>query len=264
MPGRAVTPISDDDRGKGRQQDYMPKDQACDLNSRGTSQRTLGWKNDRDTHTLSSHETNFLYCCEWSPFITDIREQFPLTLSATKAICKELGIRHPEIGGEHIQFRTDFVLTMQQGAVTTELARSIKPALELEKDAVLELLEVERRFHQSCDRDWAIVTELDIPIVLADNLKRIHPYYLLEHIAPLSQPKVDQVHAYLVKAFAGKPRPIFQVASRCDAHFKLETGNSLAICYHLIANRRLPVNMMLSLDPSAPLNLLPTHLRSVQ
>lgn len=264
MPGRAVTPIPKAKRGKGHLEGYMPGLQACDVNSHGATQRTLSWTTNREVHTFSSHETRFLYCCDWSPFVVDINEQIPLPISTTKAICKELGIRHPESAGELVEFHTDFVLKIKKGDVTTELARSIKPAAELEKDAILELLEVERHFHQSRDRDWGIVTELDIPTVLADNLKRIHSYYFPDHIAPLSQSIVDQVQAYLLKAFAAKPRPIFQVASRCDTHFKLETGNSLTIFYHLIANRRVPANMMLPLDPSAPLNLLPTHLRSVQ
>lgn len=264
MLGRIVSPIPSAKRGKGRHQDYMPKLQVGDINSRGESRRTFGWKARRDMHTFSSHETNFLYCCDWSPIIMDIREQFPLSLSATVAICQELGIAHPSIGGKLVQFTTDFVLTIQKGDREVEVARSIKPARELENDSVLELAEVEDRVHQSVGRDWGFVTDRDIPLVLAANIKRIHGRYFLEQMRPLSQDTIDNVRPYLLRAFARESCPMYQITDRCDKRFALEAGNSLTIVDHLIANRLLPVNMMVPIDPGTPLILLPPHLRRIQ
>lgn len=264
MVGRIVRPVPNNDRGKGRHQQYMPHFQVGDVNSHGESRRTFGWKTRREMHTLSSHETHFLYCCDWSPFVTDIREQYPLPLSATEAICHELGIAHPSSGGKLKPFTTDYVLTLKKDDIVWEVARSIKPAAALQEDAVLELAEVERRYHQSCDRDWGFITNLDIPPTLAANLKLIHPRYFLKQIHPLSEATVEHVHPYLMREFSKASRPMYEVTNRCDKRFHLEPGNSLTITYHLIANRRLPVNMMVPLNPSAPLSLLPAHLRSLQ
>ena len=264
MLGRIVSPVPKDDRGKGRGQEYMPQDQVGDFSSDGESRRTFGWKTRREMHTFSSHETHFLYCCDWSPVVTDIREQYTLPLSATKAICHELGIAHPSMGGKLKPFTTDYVLNILRDDREEEVARSIKPAVALENDSVLELAEVERRVHQSCGRDWGIVTEQDIPAVLAANLKRIHPLYFLDQIRPISKNTVEQVRPYLLRAFARESRPLYQVTDRSDKHFGLEPGDSLTITFHLIANRKLLVNMMVPLNPRAPLSLLPTHLRSHQ
>jgi len=82
-------------RGQGHGKDYCPFLTVRDLGSMGLSHRYKGWKTDRVHHLLSNNEKRYFFCLEWSPFVVDIREQFPLPLAETLEIALRLGIKHP-------------------------------------------------------------------------------------------------------------------------------------------------------------------------
>lgn len=63
-------------------------------------------------------ERNYYYLTEYSDFVVDIREQFPLLpLEETIVIAYELGIKHPIDPKKHepIVVTTDFLLTVDKG-----------------------------------------------------------------------------------------------------------------------------------------------------
>ncbi len=65
-------------RGRGEGKDYKPWLTTQDVPSSGRRTRGSGWKTNRLHHTLSDHETRYLYLLEWADDVVDIREQFPL------------------------------------------------------------------------------------------------------------------------------------------------------------------------------------------
>ena len=92
-------------------------------------------------------ERNYFYLTEYSDFVVDIREQFPLLpLEETIVITDELGIKHPTYPKTHepIVMTTDFLLTVDKGEGLVELARTIKMKDELLKERVIEKFEIER------------------------------------------------------------------------------------------------------------------------
>lgn len=85
-------------------------------------------------------ERNHFYLTEYSDFVVDIREQFPLLpLEETIVIADELGIKHPTDpkANEPIVMTTDFLLTMDKGQGVFEVARTIKMKEELLKERVI-------------------------------------------------------------------------------------------------------------------------------
>ncbi|MCR8980598.1 TnsA endonuclease N-terminal domain-containing protein [Brevibacillus laterosporus] len=129
---------------------------------------------------LSDLERNYFYLTEYSNYIVDIREQFPLLpLEETIVIANELGINHPTDPktGSPIVMTTDFLLTVNKGQNVTEVARTIKMKDELLKERVLEKFEIEREYWQRKDIDWTIVTEEEISKTMARNIGYIHDYY---------------------------------------------------------------------------------------
>lgn len=128
-------------------------------------------------------ERNYFYLTEYSGFIIDIREQFPLlSLEETLVIADELGIKHPVDPkmGEPIVMTTDFLLTVNKGEGRVELARTIKMKDELLKECILEKFEIERVYWEKRGVDWGIVMELEIPKTLARNISYIHDYYNIQ------------------------------------------------------------------------------------
>ncbi len=62
----------------------------------GGSTRLKGIKTNRQHEFLSDLKRNYFYLTEYSGFVVDIREQFPLLpLEETIVIADELGLKHP-------------------------------------------------------------------------------------------------------------------------------------------------------------------------
>jgi TnsA endonuclease N terminal len=133
-------------RGVGRGKDYVPYLRIQDVPSTGLATRVRGWKTGRVHHLLSKLEKMFFFTLEWSRFVVDIREQYPLDIGRTLAIAKDLGVRHPCLPGTNkpIVMTTDFVITSRRGLQIIDRARSVKPSSQLSSIRTLEKLEIER------------------------------------------------------------------------------------------------------------------------
>ena len=137
---------------------------------------------------------------EWSPIITDIREQYPLDLAETLAIAKQLGIRHPTDprSQQPIVVTTDFLNTVQRGIEIIEHARTVKYKQELSNPRVLQKLEIERVYWEIRNTDWGIVTEDDVDPILAANIKWLHPCREVTDLSPLTESLIARVEADLL------------------------------------------------------------------
>jgi hypothetical protein len=65
-------------RGQGTGAEYTPWLYVQDVPSNGLAHRIKGWKTKREHHFFSTLERDYFYVLEWSPFVIDIREQYPL------------------------------------------------------------------------------------------------------------------------------------------------------------------------------------------
>jgi hypothetical protein len=187
-------------RGQGTGRDYQPWLRIQDVPSQGLSHRVRGWKTEREHQCLSNLELNFFWVLEWSPQVSDIREQYPLLPQAeTLAIAQRLGLRHPTDPKtrQPIVMTTDFVVTVRQDLTTVDYARTLKSSADLQAPRVLEKLEIERQFWQARTVPWAIVTERDIPLVLTRNVKLLHDYLEIGDRLALSVDDIREVEQIL-------------------------------------------------------------------
>lgn len=167
-------------RGSGIGSDYKPWLNIQDVSSLGRSTRLKGIKTNRRHEFLSDLERNYFYLTEYSNFIIDIREQFPLLpLEETIVIADELGIKHPvdPKTNEPIVMTTDFLLTVDKGEGIVEVARTVKMKDELYKKRVLEKFDIENVYWKRRNVDWGIVTEFQIPKIFARNISYINDYH---------------------------------------------------------------------------------------
>ncbi|WP_244919527.1 TnsA endonuclease N-terminal domain-containing protein [Nostoc commune] len=182
--------------GQGRGADYKPWLKVQDVPSRGQVNRIKGWKTGRVDHFFSELELDYFYVLEWSQVVCDIREQYPLLpLTQTQAIASECGFRHPAVGrtSELVVMTTDFVVTMRQSIGTTEIARTLKYAKDLQSKRTLEKLEIERLYWLSRGIDWGIVTEREIPSALVKNVAWFHPFLSIENLSPLTEGEIKRI-----------------------------------------------------------------------
>ena len=247
-------------RGQGRGAEYTPWLHIQDVPSSGLVHRIKGWKTHREHHFLSTLECEYFYALEWSRSVSDIREQYPLLPQAeTLDIAQACGFRHPTDPKtkEPIVMTTDFVITVVQSHLqSVECARTVKPATQLQSKRTLEKLEIERRYWQARNIDWAIVTEHEIPRVLAKNVELLHGYLQLAGRLDLPASKLRRIAATLTTHVQQGHTSLRAAASACDRQFGLERGMGLTLAYHLLATRQWQIDMSVRINPGKPLPLV--------
>lgn len=240
-------------RGQGQGIHYKPWLTVHDVPSIGLASRIKGWKTGRIHHLFSEHlETAYFYMCEWSPSITDIREQYPLLpLEKTLHIAETLGIRHPKDPStrEPIVMTTDFMLTVKTEEGIEYWAHTVKPKSKLSK-RTLEKFEIERRFFADEGVRWRLITEEDIQYNLVKNVMWIHSARTLIGMSQLNENIINEIEDELFIAFMNRVKPCAKVATECDRKFGLPRGSCLFILRHLLATKRWSVDMNIRINPA--------------
>jgi hypothetical protein len=246
-----------EERGQGHGPKYKPWLMARDVPSKGYVNRILGWKTKRRHEFLSNLEANYFYLLDWSPVVTDCREQFPLDRNETLAIAKRCGIEHPTIPGtgEPTVMTTDFLVDITTHGSTTEHARTIKPAQYLSSERIIEKFEIERRYWLRRNVDWAIVTERDIPQVLVNNIQWLHRYYDISSGLDVSPDEIIKAEKVLSELLH-QNLPLNSSSNSCDDRLGLKPGTSLALVRHFLATRRWLIDMNEPIDPRQPIKVL--------
>ncbi|MGF0004692.1 TnsA endonuclease N-terminal domain-containing protein [Bacillus altitudinis] len=241
-------------RGSGAGSDYKPWLNIQDVSSLGRSTRLKGIKTGWQHEFLSDLERNYFYLTEYSNFIIDIREQFPLLpLEETIVIADELGIKHPvnPKTNEPIVMTTDFLLTVDKGEGIVEVARTVKMKDELFKNRVLEKFDIERVYWERRNIDWGIVTELQIPKVFARNISYIHDYYdiyLHDAFQNIDHQQIEDLVFSLLQRLLEKDESIREIANSFDKDTHMPLGSGITLFYHLLARKIIQIDMSIPLD----------------
>lgn len=247
-------------RGEGRGMNYTPWHTVQEVSSHGLSTRIRSWTVGRVHHVFSQLELRYLYILDWSPLVMDIREQYPLLpLEETQAIAEAYGFKHPtDPKTKHpIIMTSDFFITMKLKGQEIDVARAIKPGKELQRQRVLEKLEIERHYWQKRGMDWGIVTEQEMPDVLFKNLEHLHGYMQLVDRLTLPLSIYQAMVAFLTEQTDNSEQPLREIALSSDHKFGCEMGTSLTVAYHLIVTGQWRVDLFQRLDPSQSLHWLP-------
>ncbi|MBW4599032.1 MAG: TnsA endonuclease C-terminal domain-containing protein [Calothrix sp. FI2-JRJ7] len=233
-------------RGQGCGRDYQPWFKIQDFPSKSRVSRPPGWKTNREHHLFSDYEKRLFYLFEWSDSIIDIREQFPLLdLDLAMNIATEMGIEYPkekESNTPHV-FTTGFMLSVKQGKQTVQKARTFKLAKDLGTKLVAEELELERRYYAAQRIDWGIITEKDIPIILAENVEWVHSSYKLEATAKINVNDLISIAKILKSKLQENDSNINHITQALDIDMNLEVGTNLYLFRHLIANKQIIMDM---------------------
>jgi len=226
-------------RGQGDGASYKPWLTVQDVSSQGLTHRIKGWTTGRVHHLFSNLERDAFYIMDWSVDVIDIREQYPLLpLEETQAIADQIGVRHPtDPHTQHaVVMTTDFLVDTRRSQASAQQARTVKPADQLDSSRVLEKLEIERRYWQVRDVDWGIVTEHEIPLVEAANIRLLHGYRDVSgRMADINC--LAEITDFLLRA--AKEQSVGEVVTACDEALHLVSGTARAVLHHLLANRKI-------------------------
>lgn len=238
-------------RGQGSGFNYKPWLTVQDVSSKGRCKRIKGLTTGRRHELLSQQEVRYFCILDWSPIVEDIREQYPLLpLSETREIAEQLGIRHPADPKtqELIVMTTDFYIAIRQGIGVSYRARTIKPSEALENERNIEKFEIERQYWFKRNISWGIVTEHEIPPVLAKNIDWISKRFDEDKLT-LSEREIIQAKKLLIEWIAQRDDPLTVITADCDDKLGLVPGDSLSVVRHMLARRELLI------DLNQPINL---------
>ena len=167
-------------RGQGTGSDYKPWIFIHDFPSRGVSARIPGRTTGRIHHLLSRNEEYYFYILDSDPDVLDIQEQFPLRLTETLEIARQLNIKHPWKGDFPFVMTTDFLVTRKDGLH----ARTIKCSDELDNARIIEKFSIEHAYWATRGIDWKIITEKQISLDRALNCQWLYSGDTLESLIP--------------------------------------------------------------------------------
>jgi len=233
-------------RGQGRGKDYRPWLTIQDVSSLGRSSRIFCHKTGREHHLLSDIESALFLMLDWSEAVTDIREQFPLDREETRRIAADMGVKHPSDvqSKTDIVMTTDFLVNVRVGDTTKEVARSVKPANDLDDARTLEKQEIERRYWYGKGVDWGLVTDLDMPKQRISNLRWLHEMQSLQHMTE-SYPGYwdDRCAKFLVCLPHEAGMTIKHYMQFLDNTHGFGTGETLTVLRHLAATKRIAIDL---------------------
>ena len=243
-----------DGRGKGEGKDYKPWLTIQDFPSMGRCSRLLGWKSKRVHQLFSDIETRFFYLMEWEDSVVDIRECFPLLdlneeLSDTDDL--RLDIFKDKESGEPYVLTTSFLITLNENGKLRYVARSVKLSSELDKKVSIEKYEILRRYWKIKGIDWGIVTQNEISKTKAKNIEWIHSSLYSTEQRGFLDTEIVELEELLIDSIFKSDQAIRLIMISFDKDYNLENGSALFLFKHMIATKKIAVNMDKEIDINA-------------
>ena len=242
-------------RGQGNGPSYVPWHKVREVPSRGFSQRVLGRHTRRVHQLFSLNEYRHFLMFDHAEDTSDIREQFPLLpVEETIEIARMIGVRPPwdPKKREPWVLTTDQVIDVKTTAGVATYPLTIKTTLDLRRSRTLELLEIERIYWRRRTLNWRIVTEKEIPLVVAKNLDFIRSTYDIRWTG-LTAEQLAMIEAMLYERLWSTHQPLGEVAADVTIDLGLPAGRGLLVICHLIAVKVWRVDLSVPIDPGVPL-----------
>lgn len=226
-------------RGEGIGKDYVPFVQVGEFSCSGESIRVKSATIGRTHHFLSGIELAAFLVFDWCKDVIDIREQFPIPLADSLNICRQLGIKHPQIRGELKIVTTDLLIDFVDGK---KLAIPVKPAADLDRKRIIEKIQIEKAFWESAQVPCLIFTDQDISNDLKMNLNWIRPLIDIDTEDHCSLTKQDVMD--LAVRLAKQPKDfVARYCAKLDDRYQLEAGTHIETLRFGIANQYLKASL---------------------
>ncbi|WDZ55085.1 TnsA endonuclease N-terminal domain-containing protein [Paenibacillus polymyxa] len=248
-------------KGQGIGGNYKPWFTARQVSSMGRTHNVSGIKTGREHLLLSDLEWYYFYLLEWSDVIQGFREQYPLLpIEETIDIAYQLGIDHPvEPRKKELKvMTTDFVIDKNDIPYAVV---NIKPSNKITVREI-EKMEIERLYWEKRQVEWSLVTEKDIPLTYAMNIRYVHKAHHL-NLHHISSKQVMKAKLLMEPLLIKKSDKLTDITDFVDDTLGFSPGNCLVIVRHLIITKKWAVDMNVKIDPNRPLELLSINEKSL-
>lgn len=208
-------------RGKGIGKEYQPFIFLHEISSKGESYRLRSSTVGRIHHLLSRIELGAFLLFDRHPEIIDIREQYPIQIKDSLEICRQLGIKHPQINGKLTVVSTDLILNFQD---SKQIAVSVKPYTHLSDERTIEKLQIEKAYWEQKECEWRLFTDRQITHGLKENLEWLHPILSYKNNDSDTDFSVNEIHKIVERILAKQSSNISKVCAELDDLYHMHSG----------------------------------------
>lgn len=236
-------------RGLGNYAEYKPWLTIQDMPSMGRVTRVYGYTTKRVHHFFSDIQTRYFYLLEYSPHVIDIKEHYPL-LDAQEILKNQDVEIEKHVGDDETPyvFTTTFLIKAKTKDGIREYARAVKAYEKLETKNVIDRFEIERRYWEVKGVDWGIVTNREIPKVMAKNIEWLHPALELEKHEVFDSEDLKMLCDSLLHQI-GMTNQKMRLLLKCfDEHHQLDYGTGINLFKYMIWKRFLSVDIESKID----------------
>ncbi len=234
--------------------EYIPFLNVRSVPTKGKANRIMGWKTGREHHFLSKLEYAAFYYFDWSDDVLDIKEQYPLLpMEALQNIAVEAGIDYPSFNNEPIIMTTDFFITTKRNGKIVHYARTVKPSTDLSNKRIIEKFEIERRFFNSKNIDWGIITEKELSNVFTTNMEILHSNKLINNGTILEDQYIFAMYKHLTEGIenaTSKNMPIAYILTQLSKGLSINISDITEIFLKAISDKILVLDIY-----NKPLNI---------
>lgn len=239
-------------RGQGEGENYKSWLTIQDFPSMGRATRVFGWTTNRIHHFFSDCQLKYFYLLDWDERVIDIREHYAL-LDLETVLIDTSDLRLDKFidkkSKEPYILTTTFLITLvDNNGEKNFAARSIKYASELNKKSTIEKLEIERRYWKVRGIEWGIVTNKDINSVRAKNIEWVHSAMNSNTYNGISQEEFMGYLDGLLYRIHDSKGSVKNIISGFEKDYSLDVGAGLLLFKHLIADKRIILNMDKSIN----------------
>ena len=267
-------------RGTGTLSNYRPWHQVTrgDPGSRGRSHLALWSKTGRAHHYLSDIEHDVFAFASMLRAVSDIREQFPLSLdehpvelatymgqyehdvsAGTMAIAEEMAIKHPYLTKEGKKtpwiLTTDLLLTLEQTPPQFQLlAVSVKSDDDLKIGRKRQLLQIERAYWERQSIEWLLITPSLYDKRVSMTVRRALPWgrpKLSEDVVPS-----EYIQACVSQASYFDQRSLTACINQLSNSLHVPVEFAQRIFWQSVWEGRLTVDLSRSAWPDEPIRIL--------
>lgn len=223
-------------RGKGCGKEYQPFVLVGEVpGNQGESIRVRSTTVGRVHDLLSGIEFAAFMVFDWCEATLDIREQYPLPLSDTLDIAKQLGIKHPQVSGELRIVTTDLLVDFPAGQ---QLAVAVKPWKQLNDRRTLDKLQIEKLYWEERGVEWKLFTDREVTPAIRENLDWLRVYMDVDAARDFSLDESD-VDSLLLRIRASAGGKVTLVCGRLDDEYGMDPGYHVGALRYAIAHRYL-------------------------
>jgi hypothetical protein len=246
--------------GQGTGADYRPWLRPRELPKQGILRQLVSIKHGRQHALVGDFEQALFVVAEWPLKTRDMRERFPLLPIDcnidTMAIARKIGVKHPTAPGsaEPAVMTTTLRTFGEPDGDPIQQSLAFVRLDDLSKPRVLDKLEIARIYALKRGWQWRIVTQLEAPQGLVNNILRLRAKWHLKTRC-VAGADVDAVADRLFRVLTSRRnRPLAELCQAEDSRQSWDPSTSLSVVWHALARRfwRVP-DLCAPLDPLKPL-----------